>query len=239
MASNHKIEFKRMFARKFPLLKDFQIVCICDDSGSMQKELSYKKGCSRWDELKETLTVILDLLYTKLQINTEVRFLNYRNGRKKFIYNGNKHELNANFAIKPEGSSQLTKALIEVRDAPAYQNKKLLIIMFTDGLPTEKDKESSGAIREFYRELVKNEGTQTYVSLVACTDEPGTVEYLNNFDSNMSNLDVNDDYNHERALVEDAQDAKSPLPVEFTYSDYIGKILLGSFVPEISKLDGN
>jgi hypothetical protein len=193
MASNANIEFEGLFARKFPLLKDFQIVCICDDSGSMQKELSYKKGCSRWDELKETLTVILDLLYTRLQINTEVRFLNYRNGRKKFIYNGNKHELNANFAIKPEGSSPLTKALIEVRDAPAYQNKKLLIIMFTHGIPTEPGKETSIAIRYFRKELEKNEGTKTYVSLVACTDEPGTIEYLNDCDTSMFNLDVNDD----------------------------------------------
>jgi hypothetical protein len=91
MASNTNIQFHGIFGKNFPLLKDFQIFCICDDSGSI------KKGCSRWDQLKETLTVILDVLYTKLNKKTKVRFLNNRGGRKNFTYNGTKNELNANF----------------------------------------------------------------------------------------------------------------------------------------------
>jgi Mg-chelatase subunit ChlD len=122
-----------------------------------------------------------------------VRFLNNRGGRKNFTYNGTKNELNANFAIKPDGSTPLKEALIEVRDAPDNQNKKLLIIIFTDGIPTESGIETSIANRNFRKELMKNEGTETYVSLVACTDEPGTIEYLNDCDTSMFNLDVNDD----------------------------------------------
>jgi hypothetical protein len=161
MASNTNIEFKGIFAKK-----------------GMQ---SYKKGCRRWDELKVTLTVILDLLYTKLKIKTEVRFLNNRNGRKNFVYNGTKHESNANFAIKPVADSPLTKALKEVRDTPAYQFRKLLMILFTDGAPTESRIESTTAITHFRCELEKIEGTQTYVSLFACTDQSGTVEYFRSY----------------------------------------------------------
>ncbi len=81
--------------------------------------------------------------------------------------------------------------------------------------------------------------TLTYVSLVVCTDEPGTVQYLNFWDEKLQNFDVNDDYKNEKALVKDTHAASGILAVKFSYSAYIGKIILGPFARIIDELDEN
>jgi hypothetical protein len=218
-----KVKLTGIFEKHFPRINEYKVVFICDDSGSMAEELSYRKGCSRWNELKETLTDLLDLLFTKCGKQPEVYFLNNCDERKNFTYNGTKEQITANFAIKPHGGTPLKKIFKEVRENPLNQNKKLVIIIFTDGIPTESGVAESIAIENFKKELQKIEGTQTYVSIVACTDKSATVAYLNGWDQLIKNLDVNDDYKHENQFVQKANCAS--LPVVFTYSDYIGKIL--------------
>ena len=46
-----KVKLTGIFEKHFPKINEYKVVFICDDSGSMAEELSYKEGCSRWDEL--------------------------------------------------------------------------------------------------------------------------------------------------------------------------------------------
>jgi hypothetical protein len=71
-----------------------------------------------------------------------------------------------------------------------------------------------------------------YVSIVACTDNPVAIKYLNKWDIEIKNLDVVENYENERDQILDVK-----VLDKFTYGDYVSKILLGSFVKHIDKLD--
>ena len=76
--------------------------------------------------------------------------------------------------------------------------------------------------------VLRNERTpQTYVSFLACTDDLQDVAYLSNWDKNLPNVDVMDDYRSERAEVQRARGPTFP----FSFGDYIVKALLGAIDP--------
>ena len=64
----------------------------------------------------------------------------------------------------------------------------------------------------------------TYVTFLACTDEPEALDYLNDWDQNMENVDVVDDYRSELAEI---QKKRGP-NVKFSYGEYLVKALIGS-----------
>ena len=62
------------------------------------------------------------------------------------------------------------------------------------------------------------------------------MEYLNNWDRQIKNLDVVDDYESEKKEIYSKKRSKKDR-VAFSYGDYIVKIILGSFVREIDEID--
>jgi len=76
--------------------------------------------------------------------------------------------------------------------------------------------------------VLRNERTpDVYISFLAYTDDPQDVAYLSNWDKNLPNVDVVDDYRSERAEVQRARGPTFP----FSFGDYIVKALLGSVDP--------
>jgi hypothetical protein len=228
MSKNTKL--MEIFAKNMDKLKGFKVVCICDDSTSMINTLAYGKKQSRWDELKETLTKVLDFLFTKYQIATDVRFLNNQNDRSNFIYKDEKQIIDQ-FSKPPKGKTPLTKCLKEV--AKDGSNNQLIII-FTDGHPTESGFAENIAIEHFKDEIAKKCSEKVHISIVACTDEDETMKYLRGWDEEYGTLDVVNDFESEKKEVNKATGGK----VNLQLMDYIGKILLGSIVEEIDLLDG-
>jgi hypothetical protein len=138
------------------------------------------------------------------------------------------------FQKPPCGYTPIADTLIKVlQDSrSSLGEKKLLIIIATDGQPTTRD----GCVDIKGLESVMNNRhpiERIHTTFVVCTDDDSTMKYLNEWDEKMPHVDVVDDYVSERKEVQKAQGEK----FLFTKGDYIVKILLGSIDPEIDALD--
>lgn len=73
--------------------------------------------------------------------------------------------------------------------------------------------------------VMRNERTSTtFVTFLACTDEPEALDYLNNWDRTMEHVDVVDDFRSELAQIRQKQGPN----VKFSYGEYLVKALIGS-----------
>lgn len=144
----------------------------------------------------------------------------------------NASQLNETFNIKPKGFTPLPRVLAQVlrEHAKFLAQKKLLIIIVTDGEPT--DDKGYQAIGKFKDTLLRRD-CRVYTSIIACTDDDVAVEYLNRWDEELPRLDVVDDFRNERKEVQRA----CGKDFHFTYGDYVVKSILGSIDPEIDNLD--
>jgi hypothetical protein len=123
-----KYQIAELFAKELKKLKEFKLVLICDDSISMGETL--ESGHSKWDSLKQTLEVVLDIA-NAFKVECDVSFIN-RPGLAncKHFYQLKMHLMNS-----PSGENHLTNLVqtcILTNRIELYR-KKLLIIIFTDG----------------------------------------------------------------------------------------------------------
>ncbi len=70
------------FAMKLRILEGYKIIVICDDSGSMDTPVTspgskaFEKLPTRWDELKNTVSIIVDIGAILDKNGVDVHFLN-------------------------------------------------------------------------------------------------------------------------------------------------------------------
>ncbi|CAF4170200.1 unnamed protein product [Adineta steineri] len=212
------------FASALPDLYGYEIVFICDDSGSMNTELSdvsgpYTKPPTRWDELKQTVSVVITLANIFDRNGVDIYFLN----RKPVFNVRNSEELISIFARPPE----------EYHKKKEIEEGRLLILLATDGEPT--DDYGNVKIDEL-RQILKKERKppkRVPVSIIACTDDKASMLYLNNWDEEIPNLDVVDDYKSEKKEIRE----RKGRTYAFSFGDYIVKILLGGIDRSIDLLD--
>jgi len=228
-----RLEISDFFANKLRMLEGFKIVIICDDSGSMNSlsDALINQGDpfgpkpTRWDELKHTVGTIIDIA-SVLSINgVDILFLN-RTGFKNIT---NRYQINPLFAQKPAGGTPIVPVLHSIFKEKTENNR--LVILATDGVPN--DHQGNNDTRAFKKLLQTQRSPQDYVTIVACTDDANTVSYLNNWDKELINLDVVDDYVSERGEILRAQG----LDFSFSYGDYVVKCMLGSIDPALDALD--
>jgi len=109
-----------------------------------------------------------------------------------------------------------------------HRDKKLLVFVATDGLPTNDDGETN--LEELVDVMnVTRRIDRTYVSFLLCTDDPVVVKVFNNWDRTMVNVDVTDDYHTEREKIRRVGRLNRP----FSRGDYVVKALLGAIDPTI------
>jgi hypothetical protein len=213
-------------------LAGFKIVCICDDSTSIRERLG--NGKTRWDELKQSIEIVLDI-GSAYNVDCDVLFLN----RPGFRNVKHISQLSDQFMSPPTGLTPLAASFqmaIE-NNRNELVERKLLIIIFTDGSPTSNNSNPQMAINEFKHSLQnRNPIDKIFITIVACTDDEYALEYLNNWDKSIKNLDVVDDYESERKEIYSKKKSKKDRSA-FSYGDYIVKIILGSFVKEIDQTD--
>jgi uncharacterized protein YegL len=234
-----KYEINQEFARKMELVRGFETVFIFDDSGSMNTELddsplnkpnSLMKA-KRWDELQAFASTSVDILTIFDTNGCDIHFLNRPPMRNVKSYN----QIEQLFKQMPGGYTPLTRTLQTVlnENRNITQQKSLLIIIVTDGQPT--DDNGHIKINEFYQALATRQPIdRIFVSIVACTDDNDSISYLNNMDKQIKNLDVVDDFRNEREEVR----ARFGPHYPFSYGDYVVKSLIGSIDPELDALDG-
>lgn len=226
-----KHEIHDEFAKKLRQLEKYHVVFVCDDSSSMDTPLTptgaYDSAFSRWEELTRIVTMAVEVVVSLLQRNgVDIYFMN----RPPLLNTRSLHTVIDAFSIPPEGYTPMVATLNKVLQASQSLEKKLLIILATDGEPTNaSNKVDTG-------ELVKwvAEHKDTNITFVACTDEKDCVSYLNKLDNKYRHVDVCDDYQSERREVQAKRGAK----FNFSRGDYLVKVLVGSIDQELNNLDG-
>jgi hypothetical protein len=228
-------EIRGDYVNKLRQLEEYEIVALFDDSGSMGKQVA-KTGFqdpfapipTRWSEARLHASITVDLAACLDPDGIDVRFLN----RPGFSRVATSQQVAGAFAPPPSGYTPLTRAVrgIFEEKAAVIRERKLLLIILTDGIPT--DDQGNERTKEFM-DALKNRPKNTFVSIVACTDDESSVGYLNKLDRMVPGLDVVDDYESEKKEVLRAQGSK----YAFSFGDYVVKALLGAIDPSMDALD--
>ncbi|CAF1383256.1 unnamed protein product [Rotaria sp. Silwood1] len=231
-----RYEINYTFAKKLRALEGYEIVFICDDSGSMNTPLGdlsgpFDKAPSRWDELKQTVSIVVDIASVLDPDGVDVYFLN----REPMFHVRNSSELIPVFALPPAGPTPIVPVLRRVLHDKQneIEERKLLILLATDGVPT--DNQGHRDIRSF-EYVLKHERkpiNRIPVTIIACTDDDDCIGYLNDWDKKIPNLDVVDDYRNEKREIQARQGKQFP----FSFGDYVVKILMGGVDSWFDDLD--
>eukprot|EP00428_Durinskia_dybowskii_P042430 CAMPEP_0170261040 /NCGR_PEP_ID=MMETSP0116_2-20130129/30400_1 /TAXON_ID=400756 /ORGANISM="Durinskia baltica, Strain CSIRO CS-38" /LENGTH=263 /DNA_ID=CAMNT_0010512103 /DNA_START=12 /DNA_END=803 /DNA_ORIENTATION=- len=205
------------------VLRDYEIVVIADDSGSMGScaappHLRTLTGPnpSRWDELKASLGEIVAVATCFDESGVDIFFLN--RPAVMGVKSADDPSLLQALAGPPQGRTPLTETLTSVVDKTVGERPVLLLI-FTDGEPNGGSRKFSAALR---RIVTGGAAGRVRVQIMACTAEQSEIAWLNALDAELPELDVTDDYYSERAEV-----LRVGLATKFTRGDWCMKALLG------------
>ncbi len=226
-----KHSINNFFAQKIRQLEGYEICIICDDSGSMTNLVTtptnhFEKINSRWQEAQQSLKIIVDIASAFDPDGVDIYYLN----RTPILGVTTSEGLNnyKEFNQYPNGSTPLGETIQKVLSdkASVLSERKMLLIIFTDGEPNNMD---------LFKNVLKNRKPidNIFVTIVACTDDDNAVGYLNGLDKQIKNLDVCDDYLSEMKEIKRVQGQS----FNFSFGDYITKILLGSIDNSIDLLD--
>ncbi len=229
-----KYEISAKMAQKLEALKSYKIVFIFDDSTSMKTmeiNILTRKISSRWDELLEYANRSIEIASAFNPNGCDVHFLN-----KPAIKNVNNiAQIADTFRERPRGFTPLVKVIqtvINENPQNLLNGKKLLLIITTDGEPT--DEKGDPNIPEF-KECLKNRPDYVFTNIIACTDDQSSIGYLNGLDKEYARLDVIDDYKSELTEILNVNGAD----FVFTFGDYITKSMIGSIDSDLDRLDEN
>lgn len=223
-------EINDEFANRLRNLEGYQIIIVADDSGSMNEMLREPLGSngqqqSRWDELKKTVKIIVDIAAVLDRDGIDVHFLN-RGSYTNVMHQGH---LETPFSTRAAGSTPILKILDPI--FAQHGEQKRLIIIATDGVPdTHRGRDGPSALRHA---LEYERGPNDHVTIIACTDDDDTMEYLDGWDKQIPRLDVVDDYASEKAQIKRIQGSK----FLFSFGDYVAKAMMGPIDLWFDQLD--
>lgn len=214
-------------------LEDYEIVVIADDSGSMtcpsppasQRKLGVPSP-TRWDELKETVALIVELGACFDSSGLDIHFLNrstvtnVKSSRDPAFCNA--------FRDSPNGGTPLTETLMRV--VQGSSGEKPVLFILTDGVPNGGPERFGAELRRVVNKQSTNHTFQ--VQIMACTGDDAAVGYLNKLDQEFTEVDVTDDYFAEREEVLKAGRTKT-----FSRGDWCMKAMLGPVSCKFDALD--
>jgi len=216
-------------------LQDYEIVVIADDSSSMnsgsappdQRQLGSSMQ-TRWQELRETLSLIVDLGGCFDATGLDIFFLN--RPALKGVRSSEDWAFRRAFWSPAKGSTPLTETLETVVQECGSERPVLLFIL-TDGQPNG----GVPAFRQAIREIVTKQSTShTFrIQIMACTGDEAAVGYLDEIDREFSEVDCTDDYYSEmQQVLKEARRVK-----KFTRGDWCMKAMLGPISSKFDNLD--
>jgi hypothetical protein len=225
-------------AAKLRKLKDYDLIVIADDSGSMKTTDAGDNGdMSRWSELGVTLKLIVSLGCCFDEDGIDIYFLN----REKLTHvkSADDKNLTAALANPPRGTTPLTKKLAEVvtdredavKATPELAEKPVLLLIFTDGVPDGNPRGSANGAQQFgeaLRGVLKGSTTKLKFNcqLFACTGKEEDIAWARKLDDELEELDMCDDYITEKGYMD-----KTGAYSKFTRGDWCMKAMLGSIDP--------
>lgn len=225
------LDIKRSMAEYLRQLRNFEIVIVCDDSGSMLTPVDSQQR-TRWDELCRIVKMIIPIGVMLDPTGVDIHFLN----RPAHFNVKDPKMVDDAFREPPSGFTPLVPVLetiFQSKLADRGRDKKLLVLIATDGAPTDTDGDEN--IADFERTMRETRKVDTtFVSFLLCTDDETCVDYMREWDGAMENIDVTDDYITERNRIRECQ-RNNNFP--FSHGDYIVKALVGAIDPKIGRLN--
>jgi hypothetical protein len=211
------------------VLSNCEVVLLCDDSGSMKTTIvegNSTKLTTRWLELKKLASVIIEFVTAINPNGLDIYFLNRPTLKNVVDFAG----LQNTFNDLPEGRTPLIGRIRQIYKDKAGipDDRQLLIVVITDGAPTDGDHEDLFSALYYKKDNV-------HVSFAECTDREEDMEYLDRWDGRIRNFDNTDDYREELKRVKAVQGPQ----FKFDYTDYVIKILLATFVRWYFNIDQN
>jgi Mg-chelatase subunit ChlD len=208
-------------------------IWVVDNSGSMatgdghrlvetpdRRDVRYV-GCSRWAEIQETVEYHARMA-ALLGAPTVFRLLNDP-GRMAGPQQFGIGERGVDFAAEdlnvalstirnasPSGVTPLADHVREIRDNVlsmrdelVSNGQKVVVVLATDGLPSDPYGNTSYASRQEFQDALRSlEGLPVWVVVRLCTDEDDVVDFYNNLDSQLElSLEVIDDFSGEAQEV--------------------------------------
>lgn len=225
-----KYQIRPDMAKRLRALRDYEIIIVCDDSGSMNTPLR-GSGETRWHRLCEIVKLIVDIGIVFDSNGVDIYFLN-----QEPLFNVTEPKrIDAVFEKEPAGYSPLVPVLRRIFQLPPTRrghDKKLLVFVATDGAPTDDNEEEN--FHEF-EEVMKDvrQIDRTFVQFLICTDDEFYVDFLTMWDRTMVNVDVTEEYEAEKKKILRCQGADFP----FSFGDYVVKALVGSIDPDMDALN--
>lgn len=209
-------------------LQGYEIVFICDDSGSMMEKVDGYK--TRWQELQETVNLVCEVAKCFDDDGVDVYFLH----RPVVKHCTGAHMLQSSFAYPPKGCTPLADVLTRVVQDQGPRGKPILLIIATDGQPTNiTGTQFDHANFRLSLEACVNNPYRTWrVQFLACSNKEADIGWLNKLDVEVKSVDVTDDYASERAEV-----LRTGRVYSFTHGDYVCKALLGGISDFYDKMD--
>ena len=220
-----KYEISPLFSEKLEILKQFEIVLLLDDSGSMNTPVS--SNITRWDELKSVVNIVVEIATLYDDNGIDIYFLNRE--PSKNIKNLN--QINGILHNGPRGPTPLSNNCKYIFNEYGSSDKQVLLIIATDGVPTDNRLEPD--LKNFETILMDKNHSKFFISFLACSDREIDVGYLNKLDKRVPNIDTLDDYQSELIEVQNAQGSK----FNYSFGDHVVRLLLGPICDNLDKLD--
>jgi hypothetical protein len=217
----YKHEIRVSERDRLNVLTEYEIVVLCDDSGSMNLTVDGTER-TRWDELRNIVKFVIEIGTIFDTNGVNVYFLN----RENTAGITDPNDIDRLFIPPPTGFTPLVRKLQEIlhfAETRPDKKKKVLVFIATDGAPTDDD--GNPDLEEF-EQVMRNErnAKTTHVMFLLCTDEPDYIDYLTKFKRTMRNVDVYDDYETEKKKIRRLRGDNHT----FSRSDYIVQALVGA-----------
>jgi serine/threonine protein kinase len=223
VALGRELEIRLDFVISLRQLEEFDVVFLCDDSGSMNEiDVTDKDGnvVSRWATLKNSVGQVMRLACALDQDGVDCFFLkrgDFRNVNKA-------QELEDAFAAIPTcTTTPLCAALRRIAAAHAAGTKPVLVVVATDGIPCPA---KDGETQEAFFAALKALPQKFHVSMLACTDKKEAIQWMDGMDGEATFMegryDVMSGFAGERAQIMEQQNGSvdyAGQPFSFTYGD--------------------
>ena len=229
-----RFEISQDMAKKLLQLTNFDIVIICDDSGSMSSyvttpaDTNFQTAKTRWSELKSIVDTILEVTTIFDDDGVDLYFLN-RGTFKNVTDHKTVQEL---FTPPPSGRTPICDVLRRVlSDKLVLGEKNLLIVLATDGEPTDSRGLTDGQ-KELLTDILMQRKPldKIFVTALACTDDERHVGYLEKMNT-LENCCFVDDYYSQKTAV-----FHTHSHYDYTFGAYISQILLGAICKDVGDL---
>jgi len=208
------------------VLRDYEIVVIADDSGSMSIRDPGSR-MTRWEELKDTLNLIVEVGSCFDASGIDIYFLN----RPKVTEVTSKTHAGFQKSLldPPRGGTPLTEKLHEVVEECGGA-KPVLLMILTDGVPNGGPGLFTASIKNL---VMKRSTPYTFrVQIMACTGDDDAVGWINVLDAQFKEVDATDDYYTERREI-----LRSGRMRNFTHGDWVMKAMLGAILDKYDEMN--